>query len=665
MNRYYLTTPIYYVNDKPHIGHAYTTVAADVLARYRRSLGEDVFFLTGVDEHGQKVEKAAALRGVSPQAHCDEMAPRFQALWTRLGIAHDAFLRTTDRAHKDYVREALARLHREGLIEPRDFEGWYCTPCERFWTEKDLGEGKACPDCGRPVDLLAERNYFFLMSRYAGAIRDALASGRLEILPVYRRNEVLGFLDRGLEDLCISRPRRRMGWGIPLPFDEEYVTYVWFDALLNYASGPRYLAAGGPERWPADVHLIGKDILTTHAVYWPAMLMALGLPLPRRIVAHGWWTFGGAKMSKSLGNVVDPGEVLSLYVPEGGERPSREALRWFLMAEVGFGNDGTFSLEALERRWTADLANDVGNLASRVVSLAHRVLGGDIPLVHDPSDDEAMAAYATAMDGLAFARAAEAIVGRARALNALLQARKPWENPPDAAEVLGRAASGLRAIAWMLSPFCPESARLLANALGLAESPGRPDAGIVERVRVGTLDPLFPRPPAIAARLASAQAGAGESKTGGKAGGVSVTKKEKAVMTQQGSGNMAAATTVAGPAEMPDSGDGGPPVVTIEDVKKLGLRVAVVTAAERVPKTERLLKLQVDLGTETRTLVAGLATAYAPEELVGRRVVVVANLQPATIRGIESRGMVLCAVDGAVTALLAPSSEVAAGSEVR
>lgn len=665
MSRYYLTTPIYYVNDKPHIGHAYTTIAADVLARYRRSLGEDVFFLTGVDEHGQKVEKAAAARGVSPQAHCDEMAPRFQALWTRLGIAHDAFLRTTDPAHKDYVREALRRLYREGLIEPRDFEGWYCTPCERFWTEKDLGEGKACPDCGRSLDLLAERNYFFLMSRYAGAIRDVLASGRLEILPAYRRNEVLGFLERGLEDLCISRPRRRMGWGIPLPFDEEYVTYVWFDALLNYASGPRYLAPGGVEWWPADVHLIGKDILTTHAVYWPAMLMALGLPLPRRIVAHGWWTFGGAKMSKSLGNVVDPGEVLSLYVPEGGERPSREALRWFLMAEVGFGNDGTFSLEALERRWTADLANDVGNLASRVVSLAHRVLGGDISLVYDPSDDEVIESYAAAMDGLAFARAAEAVVGRARALNALLQACKPWENPPDAAEVLGRVASGLRVIAWMLSPFCPESACLLANALGLPAPLMRPDSRRAERIRVGNLDPLFPRPPAVAARLASASANASGSRADGKAKGASGTKKEKHVMTDQGSGSSVAARETATSADTTGDGDGGPPVVTIEDVKKMGLRVAVVTAAERVPKTERLLKLQVDLGAETRTLVAGLAVSYSPEELVGRRVIVVTNLQPATIRGIESRGMLLCAVDGDVTAILTPSSEVAAGSEVR
>ncbi len=685
MSRYYLTTPIYYVNDRPHIGHAYTTVAADALARYRRSLGDEVFFLTGVDEHGQKVEKAARARGIEPQAHCDEMAPRFQALWQALGVRPDAFLRTTDPAHKRYVQDALQKLHDEGLIEARDFSGWYCTPCERFWTEKDLREG-SCPDCSRGVELIQEKNYFFLMSRYAGRIRAALEDGSLSVLPVHRRNEVLGFLDRGLEDLCISRPRRRLGWGIPLPFDAEYVTYVWFDALLNYVSGPSYLAPGRPRVdvggegpgvagkeqaggswWPADVHLLGKDILTTHAVYWPAMLMALGLPLPRRLVAHGWWTMGGEKMSKSVGNVVDPLDVLERYAPEAGDRAAREALRWFLLAEVAFGQDGTFSLEAFERRWTSDLANDIGNLASRVVSLAHRVCGGTITLEHDASDDEAIGAYAAAMESCAFARAADTAVRVARSLNALLQERRPWEKPPDAARVLGRAAAGLRAIAWMMYPFCPESAVTLAAALGTGDPAIRPAAGASGVIAVGTLAPLFARPVAAGGSIGDEGAKrAGSVRQKSKEKVMTETTKAPGVTTGPPQATGGETPRAASGAGTPGSPDGAKAAYAgIDDLQRLGLRVAVVTAAERVPKTDRLLKLTVDLGTETRTIVAGIAAVYAPEQMVGQRVVIVANLQPATIRGIESRGMVLCAADGTGLSLVAPLREMPAGCEVR
>ncbi|MDH4027566.1 MAG: methionine--tRNA ligase, partial [Nitrospirota bacterium] len=377
-NKFYVTTPIYYVNDVPHIGHAYTTIAADMLARYNRLRGRDVFFLTGTDEHGQKVEKAARERGKTPKEHADSMVGNFRALWKKLDISEHAFIRTTDTQHIKIVQEVLQDLWEKGEIVKRSYSGWYCTPDERFWTEKEVVDGN-CPDCKRPVEHIQEENYFFLMSRYKDDLVKHIENNPSYIMPETRRNEVLGFLkNQELGDLCISRPKSRLSWGVPLPFDEDFVTYVWFDALLNYYSGTKYLAPVGARHaaplqwWPADHHLVGKDILTTHAVYWSTMLMARGWPLPKNIFAHGWWTVDGQKMSKSLGNVVDPGEMADRY--------GVDAFRYFLFREVTFGLDGNFSEDALIRRINTELANDLGNLLSRFITMAEKFSDGEIDL---------------------------------------------------------------------------------------------------------------------------------------------------------------------------------------------------------------------------------------------------------------------------------------------
>ncbi|MEF9427187.1 MAG: methionine--tRNA ligase, partial [Candidatus Mariimomonas ferrooxydans] len=367
MNKFYVTTPIYYVNDVPHIGHAYTTIAADIAARYSRLTGKEVFFLTGTDEHGQKVEKAALEKGRSPKEHSDLMAENFKNLWIKLNISNNAFIRTTDIEHIKTVQGLLQMLWDRGEIEKRDYSGWYCTPDERFWTEKEIIDGN-CPDCGRPVENIQEENYFFLMSKYHKNLIEYIKKNPSYILPETRRNEVLGFLENNtLGDLCISRPRARLSWGISIPFDKDFVTYVWFDALVNYFSATRYLVPGAEKArlgdfwWPADYHIVGKDILTTHAVYWSTMLMALNLPLPGHIFTHGWWTVRRKKMSKSLGNVIDPNEMIEKY--------GTDAFRYFLFREVTFGLDGDFSEEALIKRINTDLANDLGNLLNRFLPL--------------------------------------------------------------------------------------------------------------------------------------------------------------------------------------------------------------------------------------------------------------------------------------------------------
>lgn len=623
-HRYYVTTPIYYVNDKPHIGHAYTTIAADVLARHHRSKGESVFFLTGVDEHGQKVERAARERGVTAQQQCDEMSERFRELWPKLGIEPSAFIRTTDAAHKAFVTARLAELKEKGFIEARDFEGWYCTPCERYWTEKDLVEGK-CPDCRREVALLKEKNYFFLMSRFADPLKRVIASGELRILPTYRRNEVLGFLEKGLGDLCISRPKSRLAWGIPLPFDPEYVTYVWVDALLNYVSSTTYLAGGDASRWPASLHLIGKDILTTHAVYWPTILMALGLPLPRALGVHGWWTVEGEKMSKSVGNVVAPAEWIAEYAG-GDRRAAVDALRYFLMAEMTFGADGDFSRAAFEKRWTSDLSNDVGNLVSRVTALVGQLCGGRVASLPDAADRRVIADYEAALDECQFNRAIEAVLAYVRGRNQFLQQAAPWSHKEQAAEILGKAVAGLRLTAVLLAPFIPESAREIARRLGLDDVPplGAALEPFTASARKG--EPLFARPEA--------------------------RKEEKKKMPEEKPAAAAADNQI-----------------TIDDFKRVELRVGLVKAAEKVPGADKLLKLEVDIGTETRTLVAGIAKSYTPEELVGKSVVVVVNLKPAKLRGIESRGMLLAGTSpdpaNPDPIILSPLSPLPPGSVVR
>lgn len=640
-----VTTPIYYVNDKPHIGHAYTSIAADALARYRRSLGQRVFFLTGTDEHGEKVEKAAAARGVPPKSHADELAPRFVELARRLGISYDAFVRTTDAPHLAYVQKALVELESKGQIRAGDFEGWYCVPCERYVTEKELDDGD-CPLCGRPVERRKESGYFFRLSAFRERIREAIDSGRLAVAPEARRNELLAWLEKPLEDWCISRPVERLSWGVPFPhppFRPGFVTHVWFDALLNYCSGPEYLVtdpafadrrgsggAGGanePVAWTDDlevIHLIGKDILVpSHGLYWPAMLMALGRRLPDRIVAHGWWKVGESKMSKSLGNVVDPHVLIEAY-GGGDDGRGADVLRYFVLREVPFGQDGNFTLEALEARLNAELADDLGNLVGRVTSLVDRA-GDRLPAASAEADAPLREAAEAARRGLDeamaridFSAALQAVWALVRATNEYVQARRPWEDAPTSAPALAASAEALRHLSAMLSPFLPHAAAKIAARLGLAEVPPLADLAWGNA------------PPERAVRR-----------------GEALFLKRKPAATE------------AGEAE-PRT------LVSIDDFARVDLRIGVVTKAEKVPKKDRLLKLEVDLGEGApRTLIAGIAARYAPEKLAGKRIVVVANLKPARIAGILSQGMLLAADEGNGPVILSPEVEVAPGTKVR
>jgi methionyl-tRNA synthetase len=626
--RYYITTPIYYVNDVPHIGHAYTTIAADVLARHHRQRGDEVFFLTGTDEHGQKVKQAADKRGVPPQQHVDELVVRFQDLWKRIDISNDDFVRTTQKRHTAIVQEVLTRLRDRGELYQQTYQGWYCLPDERFWTDEEVVDGK-CPDCGRPVERLAEQNYFFKMSAYRQQLIDHIKANPNFIRPESRRNEVLGFLAQPLGDLCISRPTTRLPWGVPFPFDDAFVTYVWVDALVNYISIPGYVAdqARFAQWWPASVHLVGKDILTTHAVYWSTLLMALDLPLPKTIFAHGWWTVNGEKMSKSRGNVVDPGAM----VEEFGVDP----FRYFLLREVPFGQDGDFSRSAFIGRYNSDLANDLGNLVSRTLTMIERYADGLVPS-QGPDDGfaELVAAAsreaANSLDNFQFHRALQEIWVVIDRANRYIETSAPWNLAKDSGQrvrlddVLYVLAETLRHVARLISPFMPDTAQAIGQSLGLSQVPnfGPPAWGFLKNGQsISKTHVLFPR---------------------------------RTVVSEQSSAASPAS------AASPQSG-----LIAIEDFQKVELRVGKVLTAERVPKSSKLLKLQVDLGTETRQIVAGIGTTYEPEALIGRFVTVVANLKPAKLMGVESQGMILAAGDKEVVGLLGFAEPVQPGMKIK
>jgi methionyl-tRNA synthetase len=663
-NSFYITTPIYYVNDVPHIGHAYTTVAADVLARYWRLRGRDVFFLTGLDEHGQKVQQAATKAGIDPQAHCDKLAPQFQALWKRLNISNDVFIRTTDGGHKSVVQRYLQQLYDNQQIYKADYTGWYCTFDERFWTERDVENG-LCPECKRPVEKLSEHNYFFKMGQYQDRLIEHIKQHPNFIRPESRRNEVLGFLTtQKLGDLSISRPKSRLSWGIELPFDKDYVTYVWFDALVNYISALKYL---GPEPlvdrfWPANVHLVGKDILTTHAVYWSTMLMALNLPLPDMIFAHGWWTVDGEKMSKSRGNVVDPNKMVDEF--------GADAFRYFLLREVPFGQDGDFSQDAMVTRVNSDLANGIGNLLSRTLTMIEKYCDGKTPKRNQHLDEvgnelenqvrEVFNGVHDALHGLQFHRALDLIWSTIHFTDEYIEGRKPWGLAKDPANrallegVLYNVAETLRHIGVLLYPFMPHTAKSITEQLGLSIdfttpllsqdlSWGKMTPG--SKIHKGP--PLFPRiePKPQGAKTVS-----------------------DATTPPQPTTAIPAPTTAAPQTPAPAApASVAPPQITIDEFQKIQLKTAKVLTAERVPKSEKLLKLQVSLGegTEPRQIVAGIGKKYTPDALIGKTIIIVANLKPAKLMGIESQGMVLAAGDSEVSGLATIFEEVDPGTKVK
>ena len=643
MRNFYVTTPIYYVNDKPHIGHAYTTILADVLARSHRLLGVPTHFLTGTDEHGQKVQRAAEKNGLTPLQQCDQTVVRFQELWTKLGITHDDFIRTTEPRHKEAVSRILQDLWDRGEIYSSEYEGLYCVPCERFFTDKDLKEGK-CPDCGRSAEPLKEKSYFFRMGKYQERLIQHIEEHPEFIQPSFRRNETLGFLRQPLGDLCISRPKSRLAWGIELPFDRDYVCYVWFDALVNYISAVGYPADRQrfDSIWPASYHLIGKDILTTHTVYWPTMLMAMGLPLPRAIFAHGWWMIGESKMSKSLGNVVNPMEMCEKY--------GVDAFRYFLLAEMAMGNDASFTEDAFVARYNADLANDLGNMASRVLKMLAANCDGRIPA--EPAcacldvaiREKTMDAVAAMRQGIAEMRIDRGLAEvheAVREANRYFEQKAPWKLAKESDleplyAVLYNAAECLRIVSGLLWPVMPAKMRELRLALGLTEAevvPAIADLGKWGGLPVGrsttTPGSLFPR---IEVEKAPAAAPA--------------PKAEKPAKKE--------AKPVAAPAEM----------IEISDFTKVSLKTARVLAAETVPDADKLLKLQVEIAGEPRQIVAGIAKFYTPEQMVGRTIIVVANLKPAVLRGVESQGMLLAAKTGKELRLVTVDGDIASGASV-
>ncbi|MDQ0290723.1 methionine--tRNA ligase [Oligosphaera ethanolica] len=644
-NSFYVTTPIYYVNDKPHIGHAYTTILADVLARYHRLMDEPTHFLTGTDEHGQKVQQAAKANNVSPLEHCNNTVVRFQELWQRLGITHDDFIRTTEPRHTQIVQAILSDLHERGLIYSASYKGWYCVPCERFYTEKDLVDGE-CPECHRNTEELEERSYFFKMSQYQDRLIDYIESHPEFIQPAHRRQETLGFLKKQpLGDLCISRPKARLSWGIELPFDHDYVTYVWFDALVNYISAVGYRTNNAlfSQWWPASYHLIGKDILTTHTVYWPTMLMAMGVELPKTVFAHGWWLVGDTKMSKSLNNVVNPMAMIDQY--------GVDAFRYFLMAGMSLGQDASFTEKIFVERYNADLANDLGNLASRAIKMIERNFAGLMPPCAEIGDDErelatlclaAAGSMAEAVKNMQLDNGLATVLATVREANRYFDKMKPWvlAKSGDLAtlgRVLRHTMECLRIASGLLYPCMPEKMTILRRALGISEdaiTPHMPRLSqwnvLSEGAKVALDEALFPR----AEYKEDAPAAAPPA--------MAPTPKEKASK----------------------KGDAVPGVISIAEVGKVKLQTAEIIAAEPVANSDKLLKLQVRIDQDLRQIVSGIAKFYSPDSLIGKHVIVITNLKPAVLRGVESNGMLLAAEHQGVLRLITTDGPIPSGASV-
>ncbi|WP_127586069.1 methionine--tRNA ligase [Paenibacillus koleovorans] len=668
---YYITTPIYYPSDKLHIGHAYTTVAGDAMARYKRLRGYDVMYLTGTDEHGQKIERKAAEKGVTPQQFVDNIVGGIKELWNKLDISYDDFIRTTEERHKAVVQRIFDRLLQQGDIYLDTYEGWYCTPCESFFLERQLDNGN-CPDCGRQVEKVREESYFFKMSKYADRLLAYYEENPTFIQPESRKNEMVNnFIKPGLEDLAVSR--MSFDWGIKVPRNPKHVIYVWIDALSNYITALGY-DTDHPEKfqtyWPADVHLVGKEIVRFHTIYWPIMLMALDLPLPKQVFAHGWLLMKDGKMSKSKGNVVDPVVLI--------ERYGLDALRYYLLREVPFGADGTFTPEGFVERLNFDLANDLGNLLNRTIVMIDKYFGGVIqPYIADATAFDAplletyrttLAKYEEAMERMEFSLALASVWTLIGRTNKYIDETQPWMLVKDEAtrpalgSVLYHLAESLRVSAVLLQPFLTRTPGNIFAQLGL-DATDRRLTGWDSVVAFGQLpagtrvakgEAMFPRldVPVETAFIA-------ESMGGGAAAAPAAAEGAA------GAAGGAKAPAPAAPAAAPAPGADSFPEIGIDDFLKVELRVAQVLAAEQVPNADKLLKLQLDLGSERRQVVSGIAKYYSPEQLVGRKVICVVNLKPVKLRGELSQGMILAATEGDKLTLATVAEDIPVGSRVK
>jgi methionyl-tRNA synthetase len=675
--KFYITTPIYYVNAHPHIGHAYTTIACDTVARRQRLLGADTFFLTGTDENGQKVERAAQAAGKTPQQFVDEISGEFRALWKRMGISNDDFIRTTEERHKKRVQELFRRIRDNGFIYKGTYSGQYCFSDELYVDGAKPGD--PCPICGRPTERVEEENYFFKLSAFQDKLLELYTNPEF-IRPETRRNEVISFVRSGLRDLSISRST--FTWGIPVPDDPKHVIYVWLDALANYITaigfGSTHAAAqeAFKKYWPVDVHMIGKEIVRFHCVYWPAFLMAAGLPVPKAIVAHGWLLFEENKMSKTRGNIVHTETILDVL--------GADALRYFLLREVVFGQDGSFSFDALVQRYNSDLANGLGNLASRTLTMIKRYFNGEVPYpshgasktaADDAISDAARKAireFGTLFDQFQFSRALEAAWALVATVDKYIVENEPWalgekqdeDSRSRLATVLYTAAEALRIATALAHPVIPEATAKIWMQMGLGDIKklalselawGQLPLG----TKLGEVQPVFPRADKSAIERMQKMEEEQRSTPGAEAPPASAATSAPAGAAQ-------ATPASAPPAAVPAPVTAASEKISIDDFAKIELRVGLVKVAERVPKADKLLRLEIDIGTEVRQVLAGIAEAYAPETLIGRKVVLVANLAPRKLRGMESNGMIVAAsLEGGRPVLASFLEDVPVGARLK
>jgi methionyl-tRNA synthetase len=663
--KFYITTPIYYVNARPHIGHAYTTIACDTVARRHRMLGDDTFFLTGTDEHGQKIERAAQAAGKTPQQYADEISSEFRRLWQRMGISNDDFIRTTEERHKKRVQVLFRLLRDKGYIYKGTYTGQYCVSDELYVDGAQPGD--PCPTCGRITETVHEENYFFKLSAFQDKLLELYANPDF-IRPETRRNEVISFVRSGLRDLSISRST--FSWGIPVPDDPKHVIYVWLDALANYitAIGFGSSHAGAQEAfkkyWPADVHMIGKEIVRFHCVYWPAFLLAAGLELPKAIVAHGWLLFEESKMSKSRGNIVRTETILDVL--------GADALRYFLLREVVFGQDGSFSFDALVQRYNSDLANGIGNLASRTLTMINRYFKGEVPYpshaaARRPADDaiaetarKTIREFGALFDQFQFSRALESVWGLIAAVDKYIVENEPWAlgDKPDEdsrsrlATVLYTSAEALRIATALAYPVIPDATTRIWAQMGLGDIKQVALAELAwGQLRLGTklgdVQPVFPRADKTAIERMQ-----------------QMEDQQRGPAVEEPKAAASAASPAPVAAQLADPNRDGK--ITIDDFAKVDLRVGLVKVAERVPKSDKLLRLEIDIGSEVRQVLAGIAEAYAPETLVGRKVVIVANLLPRKMRGLESNGMIVAAsLEGGKPVLAGFLEDVPVGARLK